>query len=220
MKVIAINGSARKNGNTAQLLNNALRGAADQGAETELIHLYGLNFRGCSSCFSCKLKGGNHGTCAMKDDLTPVLEAIKEADGLILGSPNYYTNISSSMQALLERLLFSNVIYSNEIPTVFPKPLPNGFIYNMNVPKEQYEMMGLGNHYQMMLMSLMMVLRQKPMTLYSYNTYQFSDYSKYEHSMFSESQKAAYKEAQFPKDCEAAYEMGKKIAQKAAALKK
>lgn len=75
MKVYAINGSPRKSWNTAMLLENALKGAAAQGAETELIHLYDLNFKGCTSCFGCKLKGGkSYGKCAMRDDLTPVLE--------------------------------------------------------------------------------------------------------------------------------------------------
>ena len=55
MHVIAINGSPRKNWNTATLLNKALEGASSQGATTELIHLYGLNFKGCVSCFACKL---------------------------------------------------------------------------------------------------------------------------------------------------------------------
>ena len=58
MKVIAINGSPRKKWNTAILLEKALEGAASQGADTELVHLYDLDFKGCSSCFSCKLKGG------------------------------------------------------------------------------------------------------------------------------------------------------------------
>lgn len=58
MKIIAINGSPRKNRNTATLLNKALEGAASQGAETELIHLYDLNYKGCVSCFACKIKNG------------------------------------------------------------------------------------------------------------------------------------------------------------------
>jgi multimeric flavodoxin WrbA len=58
MKIIAINGSPRKDWNIATLLNEALEGAASQGAENELIHLYDLNYKGCISCFACKTKGG------------------------------------------------------------------------------------------------------------------------------------------------------------------
>lgn len=56
-KAIALNGSPRKNGNTATLLQKALAGAAEAGAETELIHLIDLDYKGCSSCFACKRKG-------------------------------------------------------------------------------------------------------------------------------------------------------------------
>ncbi len=122
-KVIAINGSPRRNGNTAELLQQALKGAQEAGAETELVNLYSLNFKGCISCFYCKRKDKEHGTCAMKDDLTPVIERIKEADALIMGAPVYFMNLSSGMMAFIERLLFSNYIYSNEIPTVFPKAM-------------------------------------------------------------------------------------------------
>ena len=108
MKIIAINGSSRINGNTAELLSHALRGAAEGGAETELIHLRPLNYRGCASCFYCKDKKNPHGICAMRDDLSPVLEAIKECDGLILGSPIYYGGMSSNLLAFLERFLYIN----------------------------------------------------------------------------------------------------------------
>ncbi len=83
MTIIAINGSPRKNWNTATLLTKALEGAASQGAETELVHLYDLDFKGCRSCFACKIIDGPHnGRCAQKDDLRPILKKIEEkADG-------------------------------------------------------------------------------------------------------------------------------------------
>ncbi|MGZ4951339.1 MAG: flavodoxin family protein, partial [Halobacteriota archaeon] len=66
MNVLAINGSPRTKCNTATLLDSALEGAASQGAETELVHLYKLTFKGCISCFSCKLKNGeSYGRCAV-----------------------------------------------------------------------------------------------------------------------------------------------------------
>ena len=142
-KVMAINGSPRRNCNTAKLLESALNGAKEAGAETELVHLYGLNFKGCISCFYCKRKDKPHGTCAMKDDLSPVLERIKDADALIMGSPIYFMNLSSGMMAFIERLFFSNYIYSDEIPTVFSKPLPNAFIYTMNMTEEHVKQFGM-----------------------------------------------------------------------------
>jgi multimeric flavodoxin WrbA len=94
MKIIAINGSPRKSKNTATLLKKALEGAEAQGAETELIHLYDLDYKGCISCFACKLKNGkSYGKCAFKDGLTPVLEKAAIADAIILGSPIYFESL-------------------------------------------------------------------------------------------------------------------------------
>src|SRR5665647_3224861 len=113
MKVIAINGSPRKKWNTATLLNKALEGAASKGAETELIHLYDLDFKGCISCFACKLKDGkSYGKCAVKDELTPLLKQIEEeADAIILGSPIYFGTVSGEMRSSMERLMFPYLTY-------------------------------------------------------------------------------------------------------------
>jgi len=74
MIIMDINGSPRKKWNTAILLTKALEGAASQGADTELIHLYDLDFQGCKSCFACKIIDCSHsGRCAAKDDLSPIL---------------------------------------------------------------------------------------------------------------------------------------------------
>ena len=87
---MAFNGSPRKKWNTATLLEKALEGAASQGAETELIHLYDLNYKGCISCFACKTIGGkSYGKCAVRDDLTPIFRKVEKADAIILGSPIY-----------------------------------------------------------------------------------------------------------------------------------
>jgi len=97
MRVLAINGSPRKNRNTATLLVKALERAASQGAETELVHLYDLTYKGCKSCFACKPKGGSsYGRCAAKDDLTDVLAKVEEADALVLGSPIYFFRVGKT----------------------------------------------------------------------------------------------------------------------------
>jgi multimeric flavodoxin WrbA len=108
IKVIAINGSPRKKWNTATLLEKALEGAVSEGAETEMIHLYNLNFKGCISCFACKLKDGkSYGKCAMKDELTPVLEKLRDTDAVILGSPIYLGNCTGEMRSFMEPLYIS-----------------------------------------------------------------------------------------------------------------
>ena len=211
MKVIAINGSPRRNGNTAQLLDSALRGAQERGAQIERINLYSLKYTGCISCFYCKRKDKTHGVCAVKDELSPVLNRLKQADALIFGSPIYYDNITSGMVAFLERFLFSNYIYSEEIPTVFPKILPSAFIYDMNITQERAIEIHLYSNLEKYQRSITEVLGQAPLLLYSYNTLQFDDYSKYESSIFSEQDKIRQRAEQFPLDCKAAYDIGAKL---------
>ena len=211
MKVIAINGSPRRNGNTAQLLDNALRGAQEQGAEVERIDLYSLQYTGCLSCFYCKRKDKTHGVCAVKDELSPILDRLKEADAVIFGSPIYYDNITSGMVAFLERFLFSNYIYSEEKPTIFPKILPSAFFYNMNITRERAKDVHLYSNLEKYQRSVTEVLGRTPLLLYAYNTLQFDDYSKYESSIFSEQDKIRQRSEQFPLDCKAAYDSGTKL---------
>lgn len=212
MNIIAVNGSPRKNGNTVELLRHALAGAASCGANTKRIDLYDLNYKGCVSCFYCKRKDCHHGICALQDELSPVLTELKEADGIIFGSPIYYDNISSGMSAFLERFLFSNYIYSEDVPTVFPKTISTGFVYSMNITREQSERVHVPLNLEKYQRSVTEILGAAPKLLYVYNTWQFSDYSKYESSIFSEADKRRQREEQFPLDCEAAYDMGKALA--------
>lgn len=208
---IAINGSPRKNGNTAQLLKSAVDGAKDAGAQVELVNLYSLNFKGCTSCFYCKLKSKKHGTCAMKDDLTPVLEKIKTADAAIFGSPIYFMNMSAGMIAFFERLFFSNYIYSNEIPTVFPKKLPTAFFYTMNMTENHWEQFKMSERLGMYEGTAERILGVKPKILRAFDTVQFKDYSKYESSIFNEEHKLAYREKNWQTQLDDAYKIGHEL---------
>ena len=114
MKVIAFNGSPRKKWNTATLLEKALEGATSQGAETDLIHLYDLNYKGCISCFACKMKNGkSYGRCAVKDDLTPIFKKVLDARSLIFGSPIYLGTVTGQMRSFMERLVFPFLPYTD-----------------------------------------------------------------------------------------------------------
>ena len=212
-KFIAINGSPRRNGNTAQLLQSAAKGAQDAGAEVATINLYALNFKGCTSCFFCKLKSKEHGTCAMKDDLSTLLESIKSVDAVIFGTPIYFMNLSAGMVAFIERLFFSNYIYSAEIPTVFPKKLPHAFFYTMNMTENhwaQFNMERLTGTYERFSENILGV---KPKTLYAFNTVQFKDYSKYESSIFNAEEKFAYREKFWQTQLDDAYKSGQELIQ-------
>lgn len=211
MKVIAINGSPRKEWNTATLLKNALEGAASKGAQTELIDLYDLEYKGCTSCFACKQIGGkSYGKCAMQDDLTDVLNKIEEADAVIMGSPIYFGSLTGEMRSFLERFMFQYLVYDKERTILFKKKIPAGFIYTMNVGKKYLE-----SGYKEKISGSEDTLKRifsSVESLYATNTYQFSDYSKYVSSMFDAEDKAKNKEEQFPKDCSEAFEMGKRLA--------
>jgi multimeric flavodoxin WrbA len=208
MKVLAINGSPRKNCNTATLLKKSLKGAATAGAETELIHLYDLDYKGCTSCFACKLKGGkSYGKCAYKDELTPVLKKIPEIDALILGSPIYLGAATGEMRSFLERLVYPYLVYDVNRSSLFPKKISTGIIYTFGAPESRAKEM----NYQQALGTTEELLRRMfgaSETLYVYDTYQFKDYSKYVASSFSEEAKAKRRKEVFPLDCEKAYEMG------------
>ncbi len=210
-KFIAINGSPRKNWNTAQLLQSAMRGAQDAGADAEIIHLYPLKFKGCTSCFYCKLKGKEHGVCAMKDDLSPVLEKAQNCDALILGSPIYFMSPTSGMISLMERLFFSNYIYSDEIPTVFPKKLPSAFFYTMNMNEKHFEYFQMSDRLGVYTGIAEKILGVKPKVLYAYDTVQFKDYSKYESSIFDPEEKIAHREKFFDGLCKQAYDIGRDL---------
>ena len=147
MKVLAINGSPRKQWNTATLLNKALEGAASKGAETEIIHLYDINFKGCTSCFACKLKNGkSYGKCAYKDEITPILSRIEDFDAIILGSPIYLGTVTGEMKLFMERLIYPYLVYDASRSSLFPKKIPVGCIYTMGAPESNMGYLSIDKH--------------------------------------------------------------------------
>lgn len=100
MKVLAINSSARKDGNTAILINRVFEELKKEGIETEMVQLSGTVIEPCKACWAC---GGEENCAHRKDGFHEIFDKMKEADGIILGSPVYMANMSSNMQAFLER---------------------------------------------------------------------------------------------------------------------
>ncbi|MHA1232750.1 MAG: flavodoxin family protein [Candidatus Helarchaeota archaeon] len=100
MKVIAFNGSARKNGNTKRAIEIVFEELEKEGIETELIQLADMDIKPCSACFKC---AGNKKCMTHEDDLNGLLEKMLGADGIILGSPTYFADVSSRMKALIDR---------------------------------------------------------------------------------------------------------------------
>ena len=213
MKVMAFNGSPRKkNWNTVTLLENALEGAKSAGAETELVQLYDLTFSGCISCFSCKeLRRKEDGVCAVQDELTPVLDRVKEADALIIGTPVYYGAESASTRAFMERLLFPYNNYSKDLLYLFPRRINTAMIYTMNLPEEMLEQIGFDRMFEMSKMMLEMHFGACELLL-STDTLQYSDYGKYESEMFDTEAKIKRHAEVFPEDCKRAFELGVRMA--------
>jgi len=212
MKVMAFNGSPRKKWNTAKLLEKALEGAASQGAETELIHLYDLNYKGCISCFDCKTKGGeSYGRCAVKDDLAPVFREIEKADVIILGSPIYFGNVSGEMRSFMERLLFPYFTYTNPPQSLFPRKIKTGFIYTMNTPEGQMKGRGYIQLFSVHA-SVLKIIFGNCEHMCSFDTYQFEDYSKVVSDRFDPLKKAERRKEIFPVDCQRAFDMGARFA--------
>ena len=212
MKIIAFNGSPRKNWNTATLLKKALEGAASNGAETELIHLYDLNYKGCLSCFACKTKGGtSYGRCPIQDDLAPIFKKVEEADAIILGSPIYLGRVTGEMASFLDRLLFQYEVYSEPLESLFGKTINTGFIYTMNATEEQLKTYAMDKPIEFNEFALRIVFGASE-TLLSYDTYQFNDYSKMVAPLFDAEKKAQRRETVFPVDCQKAFDMGVRFA--------
>ncbi|MCL2728216.1 MAG: flavodoxin family protein [Bacteroidales bacterium] len=207
MKVIAVNGSPRKNWNTHILLEMCLEGAKEAGAETEMINLYDLQFKGCTSCFSCKRKWVSLDKCCFPDELEPVLQRICECDVLILGSPIYFANVSGEMRSFMERLLFPYISYEGK-PSSFGKKIKTMFVYTMNAPSIALPLIGYTKLFRKNK-KLMKQIFGSCKSLVVTSTYQFEDYSKYNMTLFDGDRRKKRRGTVFVKDCEGAYELGK-----------
>ena len=207
-KIIAVNAGPRKGWNTDTLITEAARGAESAGAAVERFDLFRLErYTGCISCFGCK-KEKFKGHCVCRDGLTPVLDAIRQADGLIIGSPNYLSELTASFRALYERLIFQNLTYQAEAPCCNPRPIPVLLIMTSNAPDTLY--LDLLRGYQQTLSRFVGPTE----LLISGNTLQLKDYAKtdWPWTMFDPEAKKERHEAVFPQECRKAFDMGAALA--------
>ena len=202
-------------------MERAAEGAQSVGAETEVIRLYDYEYKGCISCLACKLKNSKtNGLRAYKDALTPVLQKAQEADAVIVGSPVYYNYPVGQVRAFIERWLFpiGSYVWEDGKQKVYrDKEIPTGLIYTMNCPKDLME----NWNYPAILGDTATTMEQvmgHNELLYICNTYQFRDYSKYEFNLFDEEEKRAYRDAHFEEDLQNAYDLGVRIAKRAAEI--
>lgn len=206
-KIIAVNAGPRSNWNTDTVLKSAIEGAESAGAEVTRFDLFRLEkYTGCISCFGCK-KEKFKGHCICRDGLTPVLDAIREADGLIIGSPNYLGELTASFRALYERLIFQNLTYNRETPSCNPRSIPVLLIMTSNASEGMYDKLleGYKNTFTRFI---------GPTTVFvSGNTLQLKDYSTtdWPWSMFDAEAKKIRHDTVFPEECRKASELGAEL---------
>ena len=115
MKVVAFNGSSRKNGNTAILLRRVLAELEAEGIETELVQLAGKHFAGCTACKKCAETLDDRCTGLKEDGLNECIEKMLAADAILIGSPTYYANCTATTQALMERAGYATRMNGNPL---------------------------------------------------------------------------------------------------------
>ena len=218
MKVIAFNGSPRKNFNTAMLLKHALEGAAEAGAETSLVHLYDMSFSGCRSCLACKSRNRQRtGLCVLRDAATPYLEEALNADVILLGSPIYFYTESSSMRAFMERLLFPVTRYEKE-RSLLKRTIRTALFYTMNITEAEIAKRNppFPENFSLSVIEQSAFFMKRVFghceTLLCTDTMQVQDYSKFYMDIYDGAAKKQRHDEVFPLDCQRARELGRRLA--------
>ena len=201
-KIVAINGSPRSGWNTDMLIDEAAKGAESKGYAVEKYDLYNLDkFTGCISCFGCKRKA-HEGECIVKDGLKPVLDSVKQADGIIMGAPNYFSDLCAEFKLFYERLIFPYLTYNKEKPCCNERRIPVLLIMTSNAPSDMYA--NLLENYRGVLERFI-----GPTTVFvSGETMQVKDYSKFNWTFFDGPQRVERRERVFPQEMKEAYKLG------------
>ena len=212
-KIVIIDGGPRKNFNTASMLQKFAEGASSVSNEIEVktVRLYGLDYKGCMSCMACKIKDKASNICKFKDSLTPILEEIAQSDGLVLGSPIYFGDVTGQMRTFLERLAFPWLSY-NDYSMTAPKRMPMVLMETMNGTPERNNSQGYGSMGYCITAAL-----GQPEHIVAYNTYQVKNYNNYELAGFSEEAKRQYRDEHWEQDLQKAYDAGRQMAEKVVA---
>lgn len=156
---------------------------------------------------ACKVKGRASNVCKFKDALTPLLEEIAHADGLVLASPIYFGDVTGQMRTFLERLAFPWLSY-NDYSMTAPKKMPVLLIETMNGTPERNNSQGYGSMEYCITAAL-----GEPEHLIAYNTCQVKNYDRFELAGFSEEAKRQWRDEHWEEDLHKAYEAGRNMAE-------
>ena len=214
MELTIINASPRKDGNTARLLTAFVDGFTANGANTvKWVNLYDYSFSGCRSCFACKaLSGKSYGKCAVKDDITVILEALNATDAILIGSPIYFASVPGQLHSFMERWLFPFSTYETGYRSLWNNQIPIFTIYTMNATKQAAESLQIPQAIGAVEAFISHVCGVVPIRQMVYDTYQFKDYSRYKVEVFSEESKRTVRDTQFPLELEKAKANGMQLA--------
>ena len=211
-KIVAINASPRKVWNTASLVKAAAEGASESGCEVSVYDLYTIGkYSGCISCFGCKTKQ-NYGKCICNDALKPILDEIREADGLIIGTPNYLGEASAAFRAIYERLIFQYITYNKENPNCNNRRIPVLFIMTSNAGDMAYEP---GGFYRAIIDNYQTTLNRiigPTEVIIAADTMQVKDYSRYNWTLFDVESKIKRHDAFFSQKLADAKAAGNRMA--------
>ena len=206
MKTVVINAGPKRRDMNAQLARSAAKGAESVGSQVEYVDLYKLDLCGCRSCLICKQEGKS-GKCYWRDELSPLIERILDADCLLIAAPIFFTEPTSHYRALIERLIFCILSY-DATPPYYESKLNVGLFFTMNMPKELYDTYRGSIEFSANSLSM---LNGEVKVYPVFNTLQVRDYSKYSMAAFNEEDKTAYREENFPIDLENAFKIGAEL---------
>lgn len=155
--------------------------SASEKVETEIMHLYDLNYKGCINCYGCQRNNdATYGQCQVKDDLYDLLRKVPLSDGAVFGCAIYLHDLTAELRAFIERLVYQYLNFGkNRASHNAPKKLHTFMIYTMNVTEESAKR---GNYDHILSTTenyLASIFRATPARIGAYNTYQYKDYSQY-----------------------------------------
>jgi putative NADPH-quinone reductase len=218
MKIYVLDGGPRKGWNTNLMCESFAEGARSAGADVELIRLYDLSYRGCYSCFACKLRGGkSYGKCAYPDEIHDLLERVSLSDGAAFGSPVYMGDITAQLRGFAERLMYPFHSFDAKRQGIAPKRLETAVIYTMNVREPVLKERYIGPNGDGPLGFFERFLEStfsKPERVCAFDTLHFEDYGKYVADFFDSEAKAESRRTQFPKDLRNAFDAGVRMAER------
>jgi multimeric flavodoxin WrbA len=150
MNILAVNGSARKGGNTEIILSHILSGAETCGAKTSFVAIDEMLFSGCKGCLWCQQSGG--GNCIQKDDMEPLYEKIAAADAIVIGSPVYFSAMTAQTKMFTDRLypfygrggVPSRLPKKTKLAMVYTQgqPDPEKYLYSFKIAADAFRLIG------------------------------------------------------------------------------